>query len=183
MKWNPLLHGDVSLPWVEFLIIDIELFPTCTCRQKWTHVPFASCSAIPSFIVGVWEKQLLNFATSSLSISSSQDRITCLTAPLDFLKSSVLKPLLLAQQAWLTSSIQSSKACLLVPSKNFSEVNIESFALSLLALVSSWNASCWFLWLAAIISSDLDWIFASSINVALRYWPWMDCRVDWYGFA
>ena len=140
-------------------------------------------SSLASFIVGAWEKQLLSFVTSSSSVNSSQDKTTCHTAPVDFLKISVLKSLLLALQAWSISSIQSSKACLFVPSKILIEVNIASFALSLLALVSSWNASCWLLWLAAIISRDLDWIFASSINVALRSWPGMDPRGDWYWFT
>ena len=85
------------------------------------------------------------FWTSSSSVSSLQDKTTCHTAPVDFLKISVLKSLLLALQAWLISSIQSSNACLFEPSKILMGVNIALFTLSLLALGSSWNASCWLL--------------------------------------
>ena len=74
-------------------------------------------SSLASFIVGAWEKQLLSFVTSLSSVNSSQDKTTCRTAPADFLKISVLKSLLLALQAWLILLIQSSKACLFVPSK------------------------------------------------------------------
>ena len=38
---------------------------------------------------------------------------------------------------------------------------------------------CWLLWLAAIISRDLDWLLASSINVVFRSWPGMDPREYW----
>ena len=136
-------------------------------------------SSLASFIVGAWEKQLCNFVTNSSSEKLLQDNITCLTAPADFLNNSVLNPLLLALQAWSTLSIQSSKVCLLVPSKVLIAVNIESFDLSLLTLVSSWKASCWLLWLVAIISKDLDWMLANSIRVALRSWPGMDPSIDW----
>ena len=125
-------------------------------------------SSLALFIVRAWEKQLRSFVTNSSSERLLQDSITCLTAPADFLNNSVLNPLLLALHAWSTSSIQSSKICLLEPLKILIAVNIESFDLSLLTLISSWKASCWLLWLAAIISRDLDWIFANSINVALR---------------
>ena len=87
-------------------------------------------SSLASFIVGVWEKQLYNFVTNSSSEKLLQDNITCLTAPADFLNSSVLNPLLLALQDWSTSSIESSNDCLLVPSKVFIAVNIESLDLS-----------------------------------------------------
>ena len=136
-------------------------------------------SSLASFIIGAWEKQLRNFVTNSLSDRLSHERITCLTAPADFLNNSVLKPQLLALQAWLTSSIQSSKCCLFVPSKVLMDENIESLDLSLLTLASYWNASCWLLWLAAIISIDLDWIFANSIRVALRSWREKPPKGDW----
>ena len=66
-------------------------------------------SSIASFIVGAWEKQLLNFVISSSSVSSLQDRTTSCTAPVDFLKISVLKSRSLTLQVWSISSIQSSK--------------------------------------------------------------------------
>ena len=146
--------------------------PTYTCTLRWTD----SCSichilrssSLASFIMEAWEKQLRNLVTSSSSEKLSQDRITCLTALADFLNNSVLNLLLLALHAWSTSSIQSSKFCLFVPSKDLMDVNIESLDLSLLTLVNSWKASCCVLWLVAIISRDLDWILANSINVALR---------------
>ena len=125
-------------------------------------------SSLASFIMGAWEKQLRNLVTSSSSERLLQDNITCLTAPADFLNSSVLNPLSLALHAWSTSSIQSSNFCLFVPSKVLMDVNMESLDLSLLTLVNSWKASCCVHWLAAIISSDLDWMLANSINVALR---------------
>ena len=146
--WNPWWHGGVSHCQVRFLMIGRELSRSITYILIQTHAPVASCfcsSSLASFIVGAWEKQLFNFATSSLSVSSSQDKTTCCTASADFLKISVLKSLLLALQAWLISLIQSSKTCLFVPSKILMGVNIASFALSLLALVSSWNASYWLL--------------------------------------
>ena len=135
-------------------------------------------SSLASFIVGAWEKQLCNFVTSSSSEKLLQDNITCLTAPADFLNNSILNPLLLALHAWSTSSIQSLKVCLFVPSKVLIDVNIESFDLSLLTLVNSWKASCCILWLAAIISRDLDGMLANSINVALRSWPGIDPSID-----
>ena len=135
-------------------------------------------SSLASFIVGAWEKQLHNFVTSSSSERLLQDNITCPTAPADFLNNSVLNPLLLALHAWLTSSIQSSKVCLFCTIEGLIDVNIESFDLSLLTLVNSWKVSCCILWLAAIISRDLDWILANSINVALRSWPGIDPSVD-----
>ena len=125
-------------------------------------------SSLASFIVDACEKQILSFVTSSLSVSSLQDRTTCCMAPVDFLKILILKSQSLTLQAWSILLIQSSKACLFLPSKTFIEVNIASFALSLLALVSSWKASGWLFWLAAIISNDLDCMLASSINVVLR---------------
>ena len=82
-------------------------------------------------------EQLHNLVTNSSSEKLSQDSITCLTAPADFLNNSVLNPLLLALQAWLTSLIQSSNICLFVPSKVLMAVNIESLGLSLLTLASS----------------------------------------------
>ena len=136
-------------------------------------------SSLASFIIGAWEKQLRNFVTNSSSEKFLQDKITCLTAPADFLNNSVLNPLLLALQAWSILLIQSLKVCLLVPSKVFIAVNIESLDLSLLTLVNSWKASYWILWLAAIISRVLDWMFANSIRVALRSWPGADPSIDW----
>ena len=137
-------------------------------------------SSLASFIIGAWEKQLLSFAINSSTVSSSQDSITHHTAHVDFLKTSVLKSLSLTLQAWSTSSIQSLKACLFLPLNILIESNIISFDLSLLALVSPWKASCWLLWLVAIISKDLDCILASSINVALRSWSRIDPKGDWW---
>ena len=138
-------------------------------------------SSLASFIVGAWEKQLRNFVTNSSSEKLSQDSITCLTAPADFLNNSVLNPLLLALQAWLTSSIQSSKCCLLVPSKVLMAVNIESldfiftypcqFLETLLCLASL--AGCHH------FPSTLIEYLPISISVALRSWPGNAPKGDW----
>ena len=127
-------------------------------------------SSLASFMVGTTKKQLLNLASSASSERFLQAITTCLTASVDFLIISVLKSWLLTQQAWSILLIQSSKIYLSLPSLLLILATIASFALSLLALINSWKASCWLLWLA-IISKDLDCILANFINVALKSGP------------
>ena len=186
MIWNLLWHGGVSHCWVRSLMIDRELFPIYTCILIQTHVPFVSCFEIP-----LWLHSLLVHERNSSSVLWLVHHLWIhhRTRPL------------VIQLLWISWRFQSWNLCYLLcklgqfcqsnpqklvclcHQKLWFEVKIVSFALSLLALFSSWITSCWLLWLAAIISRNLGWIFASSINVALRSWPGMDPRGDWYWFT
>ena len=131
-------------------------------------------SSLAWFMVGASEKLDLSLNKSWSSVHLSLVMTTLCTAPVDFFMILVLKSHPLILHAWLISSIQSSNCHLSVPSHVLIEANIASFALSLLALVSSLKASCWLLWLATMISSDLDCMLARSISVVLRSWPGME---------
>ena len=167
IMWGCLSH------WVWYLKTCTRHGPTCTCRRRWIHAPSVTCC-----VASLWPHSLWGCGRSSFAI----------LWPTHHLKSyyrTILPVLQLQLTSWI---ILSWTLCYLLykPGRlrrsNLQwlsiAVNIESFDLSLLTLVSSWKASCWLLCLAAIISRDLDWILANSINVMLRSWPGMDPSVD-----